>query len=376
MAAPSESDMSELSREFSFLKTKIAAGRSTPAEFERAKELKRLMDEIDARISTAPVDWSTIAPQSATVWITPLPTRKSDLYAKRDPVRATGSVHVKIAPRPFSRGGVRVAYHARVCKSGEATWKPYVVKQFIELKNQTRAEYLDQLETNGVAVFLAKEWMKSSEGKAAKKIGEGIKFIESRALELTATSGGGAATPDSHWYHMEKVVPGKFEKYTDNGGWCCSKPSSRTVLHFTKWSFEYCLTPSRDFSMMATDLQGGKQGGFGWVLTDPAMLCSDLSRFGPTNFDDAMIEICYEAAQHTLMTGGALFAGSVAKSAMRPGFSRTDDGSMWASRKGKFRGLKEEKRRRDAAEVAERRRLFWAEHQTYFDEGALDSSPL
>jgi hypothetical protein len=60
-----------------------------------------------------------------------------------------------------------------------------------------------------------------------------------------------------------------------------------------------------------------------------------------------VVELC-EAAQHTLMTGGALFAGSVAKSAMRPGFSRTDDGSVWASRKGKFRGLKEEKRRRAA----------------------------
>ena len=358
---------------FASLTATVGSGTASTSDVSRLFEVKKelLLAEIKNRIRTNPqwstpstAPWSSVASQKGTVWIiSPLPKTKGDLYVQRVPVRARSSgrdvtVHIKIAPHPFSNGGVRVAYHAQVRHSGTSTWKPYVVKQFIMLHNQKRKEYLDQLETNGVAICLSKMWMKTTKGKAAGKSGKGIKFIESRALELTVTSGGGGGGGASggiadNWFHMEKVVPGTFEKYTDNDGLCCPKATSRTVLEFSKWSFEHCLTPSRGFRMMVTDLQGGKDSS-GWVLTDPAILCSDLSRFGPTNYKPEGLDICYEAVKHTLKTGGALFPGGrPARSSYDPRFSRTG-ASVEMERRGRelLRILAEKKTSRASAAAA------------------------
>ena len=86
--------------------------------------------------------------------------------------------------------------------------------------------------------------------------------------------------------------------------------------------------------MMATDLQGGKSARKGWVLTDPAMLCQDLSRFGPTNFDEAQLQMCYEGAQHALEHGLSL-EDCLLGSSYAPGFSRHDDGSRFGAARGR-----------------------------------------
>ena len=86
--------------------------------------------------------------------------------------------------------------------------------------------------------------------------------------------------------------------------------------------------------MMATDLQGGKIAQKGWVLTDPAMLCQDLSRFGPTNFHEAQLQMCYEGAQHALEHGLSL-EDCLLGSSYAPGFSRHDDGSRFGAARGR-----------------------------------------
>jgi hypothetical protein len=46
---------------------------------------------------------------------------------------------------------------------------------------------------------------------------------------------------------------------------------------------------------MVVDLQGVISEPHGIVLTDPAILCSDLSRFGATNLGDTAMIRCIEA---------------------------------------------------------------------------------
>ena len=48
---------------------------------------------------------------------------------------------------------------------------------------------------------------------------------------------------------------------------------------------------------MVVDLQGVISKPHGIVLTDPAILCSDLSRFGATNLGDTAMTRCIEALE-------------------------------------------------------------------------------
>ena len=209
-------------------------------------------------------------------------------------------------------------------------------------------QYLDQLETNGVAKYLAKEFMKIFDGRKAARIGQKIKFIESRAIAVTNKDNG-----EIVWYNMESVVDGKFEKWTDNNGCCNPKPENRTLIEFAKWTYDW----TNGF-MMATDLQGcqiKKTSLFdvaqeGWVLTDPAMLCQDLSRFGPTNFCEAQLTMCYEGANHALSHGRSMVDGAPGTSYIA-GFSRHDDGSRFGDATSSYVTIR---KKRDAKAEAAR----------------------
>ena len=50
---------------------------------------------------------------------------------------------------------------------------------------------------------------------------------------------------------------------------------------------------------MVTDLQGVRQGDE-YILTDPAILCKDRTRFGDTNLGNALIEKCIKATEAML----------------------------------------------------------------------------
>jgi len=298
----------------------------TVKDVERAHEVKKILADIDKELTSAVPDWDSISSQTATVFIIDLPTSKDDLHTKCETIKSS-PVTIKIAQHPFARGGVRAAYHALVSKekttssSSSFELKPYIVKKFLEPKNRSAEQYLDQLESNGVAKFLAKEFMKTPTGRKAERIGQRIKFIESRAIEVVDDT-----TGEVTWYNMENVIAGDFDKWTDNNGCCNPKPENRTLLEFAKWTHDWT-----DGFMMASDLQGGKTSNTatttrGWVLTDPAMLCQDLSRFGPTNFHQAQLEMCYEGAEHALEKGSSL-VDSGPSSSYYPGFSKNDDGS-------------------------------------------------
>jgi hypothetical protein len=241
-------------------------------------------------------DWDSLATNSATIWIPDLPKTKEDLWRKRNPVIATGRHNIKIAPHPFAKGGVRFAYYALIQVPGKG-WQRYVAKEFIEERNRTKENYLDQVENSGVARFLAGQW------------GDGVSCLEARAFQITTTG---------KWYNLEKALEGKFVKWSNNtGAFIKPHPNNRKLYEFLKWTYEY--TGGR---MMFTDAQGCHNGD-GWTLTDPAMLCRDITRFGPTNFDPVLIEVCYEGVKHVLECGKSIYApgGIGGGTAYAPGFS-------------------------------------------------------
>jgi hypothetical protein len=84
-----------------------------------------------------------------------------------------------------------------------------------------------------------------------------------------------------------------------------------------------------------SDLQGVESADR-IILTDPAVLCKDTTRFGPTNFSEAQMIICLEAARrgtgvstggvHTMRAGFSLHSSSFARPLSRPvELAGTDD---------------------------------------------------
>ena len=309
-----KTSIESLLAEFADITKSISTGTATPHDISRARKLKAIIAKVDKEITTRSNDFNDKRAHPlhvGTVWINPPPTCKDDIYKTQKQKQASQTVKIQIAQYPFARGGVRAAYHA-LCHFENGTTKKYVLKQFLDPRNQIRTEYLDQMETNSIAKYLAEQFRKSPAGRIS---GQRIEFLESRAIEVQDKK-----TKKKEWYNMEGVVEGNFDKWTDNNGMCSSSSEHQTLLKFAKWTYEW----TNGF-MMATDLQGAKNSK-GWTLTDPAMLCEDLRRFGPTNFDSAQMRMCYTACSRVLATG---VGGDVCGTSYAPGFTKYDDGAFW-----------------------------------------------
>jgi len=312
-----DSAFDSLLDEFASLKGTIPKGPSAIArDAAERRDLEARIKIIDADIKAGRgknPNWDTIPISKASIWIPDLPKSKEHLKTQRESTKAKGTHDIQIAKFAFNKGGVRAAFHARIRKEGEVDWKPYVAKSFLDPRNQNRKEYLDQLETNGVLMFLARQWMKSNGTPE-------IKCIESRAVEVTQYDGKDII--NVQWFHLESVIEGAWAKWTDNKG-CTYEPKKHTeLLKFAQWTHDYT-----DGLLMATDLQGGKTAA-GYNLTDPAIICpTQMGRFGGTNGGGvAQLRLCYEAVKYGLKHGTSGVSGKLS-SVYRPSWSSMTEAS-------------------------------------------------
>ena len=298
MAALTDASMKALLEEY----TPLSDAPFPSAELKA--EIKKYDRLITKHKGESP-DWGSLPIHEATAYTNVQPKNKADLrkkYSKFENVsKCAEAYRVQIAKYPFSRGEVRLAYKGRL--QHEGGWIDVIFKQFISPHNRVKKEYFEQLETNGVAKFLAEQYMVKHPGKL------NISCISCHAVYIETTK---------TWYNMEQALQGTFGKWTNNAGYCCSEKSSRPLLEFSKWSYEWT-----DGFMMVTDLQGCAKRGGGWSLTDPAVLCKDLDRFGPTNYHVVNMKICYDACKHTLRTVRG--RGTDTRTSYRSGFSKEMD---------------------------------------------------
>jgi hypothetical protein len=201
----------------------------------------------------------------------------------------------RVAIYPFSKGAVRAAYYGKL-QEGTTGWKDVILKEFLFPSDRTLDEYKNQSENSAVAKYLMEEFIKSR-----TPLGKEIMVIPSRILKVQKPDGSIVL------YNVEDVLSGTWKRWTNNAGAINEKNTD--LLEFTKWSYE-----RSEGYLLVSDLQGAEDADR-IILTDPAVLCKDKSRFGPTNFDDAQIIICLEAAKHGVgVSGGGLHS-------MRSGFS-------------------------------------------------------
>ena len=175
----------------------------------------------------------------------------------------------------FAKGGCR-----QVCNAtdvGSQPYNNYVMKAYLDKPSTLELEgaaVLQDLQCQTCAAFLANEFTKLPEIK--KK----VSYLKAKTVLYKGKDG--RAT----WGSVERVLSG-FDKWCNNGKYCKATDDpdySNTLEAFVHWTWHVT-----DGYMVVTDVQGLKTGD-SFILTDPAIHCKDLTRFGATNMGPSGID--------------------------------------------------------------------------------------
>ncbi|CAB9499688.1 protein kinase vwkA [Seminavis robusta] len=199
-------------------------------------------------------------------------------------------VLMRRAKDPFAQGEMRLAYYGKLGMdeaSLMSTKGDKILKTFKKTgkSSSERKRYLAQMEVSNIAHFLAEEYNKTHRPDHCPK----IRFLSVYVVEESETG--------TERYCAEDQLPGaatSFTKYSNNTGYWNEDEINQSLLLFTRFTHE-----KTGGYLMVTDLQGVRQGDE-FILTDPAILCKDKTRFGETNLGHVIIEKCMKATEAML----------------------------------------------------------------------------
>eukprot|EP00981_Chlorochromonas_danica_P005518 scaffold1126_cov179-Ochromonas_danica.AAC.1 len=146
---------------------------------------------------------------------------------------------------------------------------------------------------------MAKEFNKVNIGRNWPR----VEYVEAKILQLMAR------WPNPPFVICEDRIPREavFEKYNSNTGYCAPCPTARNTNHeiiqaFSHWSYEVT-----NKHLMIVDCQGGftkkvtENGGGGgddvFMLTDPAIHCVNVLKYGKTNLGEKGFEHFFKSHQ-------------------------------------------------------------------------------
>jgi hypothetical protein len=197
---------------------------------------------------------------------------------------------LKQAKDPFAQGEMRLAYYGKLGldEASLMSSKADKVLKTFKIKGKMisdRKNYLAQMEVSTIAQFLAQEYNKSCRPSHCPE----IQFLSVVVVETDNM------TEDR--FCAEDQLPcaaTSFTKYSNNTGYWNEDEINQSLLLFTHFSFE--ITHQY---LMVTDLQGVRQGNE-YILTDPAILCKDITRFGGTNLGSKLMDKCIDSTKAML----------------------------------------------------------------------------
>jgi hypothetical protein len=205
---------------------------------------------------------------------------------------------IRIAPHPFASGACRLAYHGSSVfrsKGSQAlsSENDVVFKEFITLPLDPKldvARYFSDQETQVVASKMAFDF---SEAVAERAVPSPFKI---KYLKATMVKFQDAASGQERYMSMEKLFHGEVEmvKYTNNLKFVSAGQGSdpqwarkiEFLLAFSHFTWEHS-----EHYLIVTDLQGIASKSAAddreILLTDPAVHCPSVCRFGATNLREA-----------------------------------------------------------------------------------------
>lgn len=234
---------------------------------ECEEEMKRGADRQlkSYKLEKTEPDWASLEKQKVIVWNSKfLPDSKWKQMELKNAER-----FIKIASNPFAEGVQRIAHYAIDCTEGSMT--DIVLKQFKyagEYLNRFD-RYKEQMEIQSVAVELAQKF------NTIKP--DGARDVHFAQVSIATFTEG---ERQIH-FTKERRIKGKYLKFMNNAGFVNKGNYTATLNAFSYWT--YCVT--RKY-LMVVDLQGVKEeapDGVKYTLTDPAIHCGTLRRFGSTN---------------------------------------------------------------------------------------------
>jgi hypothetical protein len=157
------------------------------------------------------------------------------------------------------------------------------------------SSYLKQMEVSAIAHFLAEQYNKSHLRPKHCATIHVLQTFVAEEIELINEEDG------NRRFCAEEPLPtdgSVFTKYSDNTGHWNMEHLDESLLRFV----EYTYLVSHGY-LLVSDLQGVKKGDK-FYLTDPAMLCKDVLRFGSTNLGDDAMEKSIDATRSLLMNEG------------------------------------------------------------------------
>lgn len=233
-------------------------------------------------------EWKRVGPVPVSVYRSKAPTAVSQLRSNL--TFGVFSMFMRRAPNPFAEGGLRLAYHGQLAsvprelaKSGHEV----VMKSFKRLGQGIHdlEQYTEQSEVSTVAKYLAT--MYNSSSARPSQCGK-VEYLD--ALVVEEVSSENESSGERRFCVERPLPPGEFIKFSNNKGYWNSEHLSETLLRFSLYTSQV----SNGY-LMLTDLQGVKSGD-DYILTDPAILCKDILRFGRTNMGEEFMKICTDAA--------------------------------------------------------------------------------
>eukprot|EP00541_Cyclophora_tenuis_P015038 CAMPEP_0116554218 /NCGR_PEP_ID=MMETSP0397-20121206/7475_1 /TAXON_ID=216820 /ORGANISM="Cyclophora tenuis, Strain ECT3854" /LENGTH=171 /DNA_ID=CAMNT_0004079365 /DNA_START=14 /DNA_END=526 /DNA_ORIENTATION=- len=141
-------------------------------------------------------------------------------------------------------------------------------------------QYRKQIEVSTVASFLSNQYNKSTRPAHCGR----VSYLDACVVEEKSDEH--EEIGERRFCAEEPLPPGKFIKFSNNTGYWDESHLDETLLRFTLFTFE-----ATGGYLMLTDLQGVKVGS-DFVLTDPAVLCNEILRFGRTNLGEKFMKRC------------------------------------------------------------------------------------
>ena len=218
---------------------------------------------IDPRIP----NWDTIDTEEVLMLRNILPRNLTEL---QQPLKVESRKRrVKICPNPFEEGAQRIAYYGKECSFEPV--KSVVFKEYKLLGEglNTLERYKEEMEIQSIAAFLAQTF-KSIAPTGCKE----VVFTKVFTVSFNERS-------KRFCCSQEKLMDGSYVKYNSNCGFVNKMEYTATLNAFSHWTYHYT-----DGYLMVVDLQGvkiEKDGKVTFLLTDPAIHCKDLLRFGSCN---------------------------------------------------------------------------------------------
>jgi hypothetical protein len=203
-----------------------------------------------------------------------LPVSKGDIKRPITLTRKAKIRHFQFGTSQIAKGGVR-----GVRTATDVTFDPHVssvLKYHLKARSdfhEARRNVVHDVQTQTMAAFLAREF------SALSQVKKRVSYLKASLVEYD--EGGGNRVGQLERF-MDLKGASDFVKWSNNGDFARSALDpeySATLNAFSHWTYEVS-----NHYLVLVDVQGKKQDSKTYILTDPAIHCTDMSRFGVTNF--------------------------------------------------------------------------------------------